>query len=124
MLFFFTVFAIPLFWLAIAFIYNWSDESVYTSLIFCSGATLGMWLGSGIPSKVVALNAFVPSAFMLLIGSFSLLAMKCKNWFYKIVSWYLLRCVDNPILVICATVTLLSEIMAQIAKALHFTAFL
>jgi hypothetical protein len=124
-LFLFTVFALPILWLFIPFIYHWSDESVYTSLAFCAVSTMGMWLASGLWGKLIALIAFVPSIFTVIVSLFSWLAIKWKKAFHLIVTGILIRCAEKgPFVVIGGSLILVSGLLTLIAHWLHVTAFL
>lgn len=125
LLLFMTLLAVPLLWLFFPTAYFAAKESIYTFVVFLSGAALVVWIMSGISAKLVALIALLPNLFAAIVGGFSVLAIKWKKLFYVTVSGILIRCVDNnPLTVILVTVVFISGLIAFIAKMLHLTSFL
>lgn len=124
-LFVFTIFAIPLFWFVIPFVYQASGESLYTIVVFCLSAAVTLWFLSGISVKLVALIAFLPSLFAGIVGLFSLLAIKWKGAFHFILKSILIRCAEkSPIAVLLGIITFISGVLVILAKYLHIMSFL
>jgi hypothetical protein len=121
----FTLFALPIFWFFVPFIYYWSQESIWSALMYCICGSFGMWAMSTTAMKVLVLVAFLPSFFAFIVGLFSLIAMKWKSAFHFILQAVLIRCVEkNPMVVASATLIFISGLLAVVAKLMHLTAFL
>lgn len=121
----FTVLALPLLWMLAPALYYVANESIYTFCTFLVGGAITLWIMSGTAAKIIALLGLIPSLFAVAIGIFSSLAIKWNKTFHWMFSAALNRFVKNgPIPVALIIITLITTVVALVAKWLHLTAFL
>jgi hypothetical protein len=124
-LLFFTILAVPIFWLCIPTIFEITGDSLATLIAYLLSTSFTVWMLSGMSAKLVVLIALLPSIFAGIVGLFSMLAMKWKSAFHFILKSILIRCAEkSPVVVILSTITFISGMLVVLAKHLHILGFL
>lgn len=115
---FFTIVAIPVFWLLIPLLKNISTESTPVLFPMMFSAGISLWFKACGAARFVTMVAFIPLLLSFAVGFFSLWAIKYKNHFFNLVSRILALCEEqNPITVILAISGFILAVLTAITYA-------
>lgn len=125
LLLFFTILAVPLFWIVIPYLVTISEESALTAAAYLISGAFAVWINTGTAAKLIVFITFLPSAFAAFVTLFTLLAIKWRNAFYVFTRFVLIRCAEkSPVGFLIAIITFLSGILIWLSQLTHFTGFL
>ncbi len=122
---FLTLLAVPVFWLAIPFIYQVSSESLYFTCGFLISTAIAILMSIGNSTKIIIFIALLPSCLAIFVSLCSLFAFRWRNQFHYVVKVLLIRCAEkNPFVVLIGIIALLGGLIELATQCVHFLAFL